>query len=568
MPTVPRQFVPQTSPQAGGDIGMVQAPGVEPVQNLAAAQQIRFGEAMTAAGDTMFRVGSAIQDAIDEAMTREADTKAIQSFNRMSAEYLNMTGRDAVEKYPQFQAQMGEVAKSVMDGLQNDTQKRMFSQIASRNMATYDARMMGHWLSQTKEWNSKEAGARAETYAQMAANTWQDTPEARNEFKVDFETAKISLGQALDIQGVPEGSAVRIRAMQNLEDNTAKSVVARLMDRKEFDQAESFLKETGASKTVVEDLRSRVKVGLLDVTSTNYAENILNYGSVEPPENGTAGTPPITLGEALDPAMSIADPELRRQTEAKVRREYAAREAVIRDGENTAYEQVLRMQLAGQSIPEPLLAAVSPQARSAIERDWAEASARRSDEQVRLEVAVDPSLLTEQWVMDNMTRMSPSTAIRLLEDARNPERVMSANVNGQLLESILYNNKLTELADPNRKNQDQVRRRLMLEQSISDQINVEQQELGRRLKPEEMRKVMERAVMQQVSVSVFGRDPQRLYGSLTTDEQEKAYVYIDGNEEYLNQIPKDEIPRIIDMLNKRGVDPTMVNVMRYWKASR
>lgn len=568
MPTVPRQFVPQTSPQAGGDIGMVQAPGVEPVQNLAAAQQVRFGEAMTSAGDTMFRVGSAIQDAIDEAMTREADTKAIQSFNRMSAEYMNMTGRDAVEKYPQFQAQMGEVAKSVMDGLQNDTQKRMFGQIVSRNMATYDARMMGHWLSQTKDWNSKEAGARAESYAEMAANTWQDTPAARAESKVDFETAKISLGQALDIQGVPEGSAVRIRAMQTLEDNMAKNVVARLMDRKEFDQAETFLDESGASKKVVEDLRGRVKVGLLDATSTNYAENIMAYGSVEPPEDGTAGSQPITLGEALDPAQSIKDPDLRRQTEAKVRQQYAAREAVIRDGENKAYEQVLRMQLAGQSIPEPLLAAVSPQARSALERDLAEASAQRSDEQVRYEVARNPAILTEEWVLANMHRMLPNTAIRYLDDARNPERVMSATVNGKMLTSILYNNNLTELAEPNTKNQDQVRRRLMLEQSISDQINVEQQELGRKLKPEEMRQVMNRAVMQQVSVDVFGRDPTRLYGSLTTAEQEKAYVLMNGTPEYLRQIPKDQIPQIIDQLNRRGVDPTMENVMRYWKATR
>ena len=73
MPTVPTTFVPQVAPAQGGDIGQFQAPGVQPMQNLAGEQVERLGRATTAAGLAAFRAGSAIQDQLDEAAAKGAD---------------------------------------------------------------------------------------------------------------------------------------------------------------------------------------------------------------------------------------------------------------------------------------------------------------------------------------------------------------------------------------------------------------------------------------------------------------------------------------------------------------
>ena len=87
MPTVPTSFVPQVAPQGGGDIGQFQAPGIAVAENLAGPQVARFGQAMVGAGNQAFRLGSAIQDGIDEAATKEADVAAFTSFQYLSANW-------------------------------------------------------------------------------------------------------------------------------------------------------------------------------------------------------------------------------------------------------------------------------------------------------------------------------------------------------------------------------------------------------------------------------------------------------------------------------------------------
>ena len=74
MPTVPSSFVPQADTQDRGEVPL-QAPGVEPVRNLAADQQVQLGEAMTRVGNVAWNVGSNIQDAIDEAGAKAADVQ-------------------------------------------------------------------------------------------------------------------------------------------------------------------------------------------------------------------------------------------------------------------------------------------------------------------------------------------------------------------------------------------------------------------------------------------------------------------------------------------------------------
>ena len=82
MPTVPSSFVPQADMQDRGEVPL-QAPGVEPVRNLAADQQVQLGEAMTRAGNVAWNVGSNIQDAIDEASAKAADVQFLQSTHKL-----------------------------------------------------------------------------------------------------------------------------------------------------------------------------------------------------------------------------------------------------------------------------------------------------------------------------------------------------------------------------------------------------------------------------------------------------------------------------------------------------
>ena len=125
MPTVPTTFVPQVAPSGGGDIGQFAAPGVQPMENLAARQQEAFGRATEQAGLVAFRVGSAIQDDIDEATAKQGDVQSLQAFSQVESEYSQLLGQDADKGYEAAVGRLGEIAAKAMDGLQNDTQRMM-----------------------------------------------------------------------------------------------------------------------------------------------------------------------------------------------------------------------------------------------------------------------------------------------------------------------------------------------------------------------------------------------------------------------------------------------------------
>ena len=110
MPTVPTSFVPQVAPQGGGDIGQFQAPGIAAAENLAGPQVARFGQAMVGAGNQAFRLGSAIQDGIDEAATKEAD---------VAAGRIEFLVKWAPNAYCHYHRHLGETTVAVLLGEQH-----------------------------------------------------------------------------------------------------------------------------------------------------------------------------------------------------------------------------------------------------------------------------------------------------------------------------------------------------------------------------------------------------------------------------------------------------------------
>jgi hypothetical protein len=568
MPTVPRQFVPQATPQGGGDIGEFAAPDIRPVENPAAIQQIRFGEAMTSAGDQVFRLGSAIQDTINDAATRQADVKALGSFNEIASEYLNTSGVDAESKYGEAISRMSQAAQAAMDGLQNDTQRSMLSNIVSRNMMQFQSRFAEHRIRELKVWDAREAEARSAQYERHAADSYNDTPEGRAEFGISLEIAKQEANRFLDLKGVPADSAIRANAIADLTSRVTRSIAGRLMNEKKFDEAIAMIREQDMPKEVKSDLITRIESVQMRDTATTYAENLLNYGALTPPQNGAISLGVETLADGLELIDKIKDDDLRRLTTTEFRQQYAAREQVRRDSANRNYETVVRAMNAGRPVSDLMLASLDPRDRAHVMKQVSE----EADERVRVEVAIDPTLLTESWVMANRDRMSTSTFIRLLDDARNPERVIEATVNARQLSAILYNSDLPKLADPDSRRPEQVQQRLLLDASIQQAIDMEQKQRGRKLNMDESRQIMERVVLQQVYEERFGKDPTRIYATMTREEKKNAYVTVGGQPIYMRDIGEQTIREIEQDLIGVDIPPTMQNIAKafldYSRSSR
>jgi hypothetical protein len=112
MPTVPIIDSPSVSPEVGNAQPFV-APGVEPVKNFAPDQMVKQGTAVQNAGNTMMKIGEMIQDQIDDANTKAADswyTSQAQNvlFDKDSG-YLNSIGIKAKDGYAPTQEKLAKL---------------------------------------------------------------------------------------------------------------------------------------------------------------------------------------------------------------------------------------------------------------------------------------------------------------------------------------------------------------------------------------------------------------------------------------------------------------------------
>jgi len=113
MPQVPTSFVPQVGVSGEGANVQFVAPGVAPMQNLAAEQQIELGRTTQSVGQTLWRIGQIMTDDINSARAKQADTQFLDAANeilRGKQGYMYSRGQDAETQFQAAQDALAERA--------------------------------------------------------------------------------------------------------------------------------------------------------------------------------------------------------------------------------------------------------------------------------------------------------------------------------------------------------------------------------------------------------------------------------------------------------------------------
>jgi len=297
MPTVPSSFVPQANLQDGGEVPL-QAPGVEPVRNLAADQQVQLGEAMTRAGNVAWNVGSNIQDAIDEAGAKAADVQFLQSTQQLlngQNGYMNMQGVDAESNFQAVNDAMIQSASGIADGLKNDTQKQMFKQAASRNLLAFQGQILNHRNKQVQVLAVTSAEARTNEYVGLAVNDY-DKRNQTADVVVNGVTTKIPVGSFNANVGVAMAEVKEIGRLQGFAENSAQmkelerkvwsqvatGVTNRLMIDGKLQSAMNYVKEQNKAghldMKTADSLMSSIDANIDRIAPTQIASNIWSTG--------------------------------------------------------------------------------------------------------------------------------------------------------------------------------------------------------------------------------------------------------------------------------------------------
>jgi murein DD-endopeptidase MepM/ murein hydrolase activator NlpD len=305
MPTGPSSFVPQVNTQDGGMVPL-QAPGVEPVRNLAADQQVQLGQAMTRAGNVAWNVGSNIQDAIDEAGAKAADVQFLQSTQQLlngQNGYMNMQGVDAESNFQAVNDAMIQSASGIADGLKNDTQKQMFKQAASRNLLAFQGQILNHRNKQVQVLAVTSAEARTNEYVGLAVNDYNKRNQTAD-VVVNGVTTKIPVGSFNANVGVAMAEVKEIGRLQGFAENSAQmkqletkvwsqvatGVTNRLMIDGKLQSAMNYVKEQNKAghldTKTADSLMSSIDANIDRIAPTEIASNIWSTGIADSQTTG------------------------------------------------------------------------------------------------------------------------------------------------------------------------------------------------------------------------------------------------------------------------------------------
>jgi hypothetical protein len=597
MPTVPTTFVPQVAPQGGGDIGQFAAPGVAPMENLAPRQQIELGRTMTQAGNVAFRVGSSLQDALDEAAAKEADVAVLTQFGELSSAYLSTQGKESETQFQAASERLSQIGATAMDGLQTETQKRMFAPVLARNMASIQTRMVGHRNEQVKQYNVKEGIARGEMYADQAVvayankdaiNPMTGQPFGRDEYDVNIGVALNSIRSAAAEMGIPADSAQVKQMEQRVYDKVATGVVGDLMRQNKYAEAQAFLDEmSGVDPKTNDTLRNSVEANrkrttIEELTNSIRSQGVLNAKSDPETYGQTAGettAQPETLREALEVAEGIEDVETRRLVQSNLRSQFAQDDALANEEYRTQLENIEQF----LSVPNNGIGDVDPIAWGALKpldrERLLKGEKLRNNEQVLDVIYTDPSKLTPQFISENYNKLTPETRRKLFDMLAKPQAILDATVDAQQVNRTLIDNGMTNLAAADKGDAKDWQASVILRQNIQESIAMEQERLGRKMSDREKQPFIDRAILEMgkvksktMGIDWLSRDPQMPIAAMTAEQQKKAYVEIAGKEIPLLQaqaevmdIPDAEVLKIVKAMQDAGVTrPTSFEILAAW----
>jgi lysozyme family protein len=237
MPIVPIIDAPTVDPQVR-DAQPFVAPGVEPMKNFAPEQISKQGAAVQNAGQTMIKVGEMIQDQIDDANTKAADSWYTSQAQKVlfdpQSGYLNSIGLKAKDGYLPTQEALTKLRTDAEVALTNDVQKRMFSQVAAKHEINFATQMDNHAVKQIRVYAAGESEAREKQYVDLAIAD----PVGRANY---VATAVQEANDRADLFQLPSDSAQRKAMVQGAYQSVHVGVANDMMLNNKFTDAKSYL---------------------------------------------------------------------------------------------------------------------------------------------------------------------------------------------------------------------------------------------------------------------------------------------------------------------------------------
>jgi len=501
MPTVPSSFVPQVAESDVPNVAF-QAPGIQPMENIAAKQEVEVGQRMVEAGMIGYRAGVALQDSINEADAKAGDAWAAEQMtNIVHGEngYLYTTGKNAIDGYASAHDALSSVAQSAMDRMKNDTQRQLLAPAVARNMLAFQTRITEHREVQSKNYLLKTSAARSERYIDLAVQSFNVKADADGkfdpignvEYHANLATAISEANTAADLMGLPADSDQRTQIVTKINTRVAGGIVDLMMSKKQYAMAEQFLDAHSGKEALDPEaetkMRKEIDVGRQHAVLDELTDNVMQHGVLVSPsdpkqysESSDGKQAPATMTEALDIASNIKDVEMRRLVTTSLRNRYAQ----IKEDNDVKYRELIDSVYARTEdpnstvwdIPVNELAALKPKDREDIMLKL-----QRHDEITRLEeIARNPEKLTNEYLDKYRDQLSTSTYLAWRERVNkpNPVEYHEVTLNAEQVNDSLVQNGFQNLVFIQPNDDESKAMSLTLRENIKREIDARQKDKG------------------------------------------------------------------------------------------
>jgi len=510
MPTVPSSFVPQIATEAGA-AAPYQATPVQPVQDFGARQTAALGKSLTDVGGATASVGLKLLNEFDEAKSKEIETnylKASMSILQGKNGYFATNGKDAADRYGQTISQLNEAASSAIGAADNDTQRQMIQNAVVRHNLNNTATADNHRTKEITVYASNEAKTRASNFADLAVGEWKSRYETDDETGRPKGLFHENMIVALDevhtfgrLNGIAEDSAQMKALEQSVWTQASIGVAEKLALNKDYSSAIKFVQEQKnldhISSKVSDELLRGLAADQMRVEVETYTEQIMD-GSLGATAEGFPD--PRTKPEAFQWADdNITDSDTRRFVKQRMGQEYAQIEEfktqAYRDLRDRVDDIVSDPNKSVNNIPAKDFAALAPRDRQFYMRG----QRAKNDDNVMWDIAVNPSLLTPQYLEDHRNQITRETYVSLRKalekDPTNSEPTLDAEHLNVALIGAGYDDWVkTGASDADKASL------LRMKDNIKIEVNGQQERFGRNLTWQEKDAIINRRINNQLDL--------------------------------------------------------------------
>jgi lysozyme family protein len=290
MATVPMLDAPSQSLDAA-QMPNFTAAGVEPMKNFAPEQMQKMGSGMTAAGTTLMKIGQSIQNDLDDANTKAMVTSFSANAQAIlmdkDAGYLTTAqGKMAKDRYASTQEAMLKARKDAEAGLENEFQKKMFTQAVDRQMLQFKGQMDLHAVKEVRQYEKKESEAFVNNAADLAIKSYGSrdqkdaTGRVNNLYTSNVATGLQTIVDDFAKDGIAEDSEQVKQAKQKFTGYVATGAVTDMMLNNKFIEARKFLdgayKSGDVDSKTAQTLYKQIDAGYNKEVATGAGDKIFS----------------------------------------------------------------------------------------------------------------------------------------------------------------------------------------------------------------------------------------------------------------------------------------------------